>query len=375
MRFLSALASLACVSFAAGAVAKTYTPQNADKYAEERGFQGLEDPAEQAAEVQARDAEPEAMADAARGWFAGAHGGKAAAPAYKGFAHKHGHYVREAMLMPEVDGMDGGAEDEVPEFDDDVDMSLEGYEEAHQDLVARSAEPDFEGMEGVDTSLEGYEVEGDDDEEEDEDDEPSLHARDVQEGEDGEDDEEPVYVDDDEDDLPEGPDHELVARSLEGEGVDTSLEGYGDLDEADADNNGDDEDDDDDDDETPDDPSLHARSVPFRKQGWTKPNMASAVKSAWGSYSTKGGARKVSHPAGGQQHLPHHAREADPEPEAEADPAVRVGKGHHAHSHGGHNPAAAHTSRLGKPAGSHTSWAHKPSGTKKAGKGGWGFPW
>ncbi|KAI6807034.1 hypothetical protein KC332_g7517 [Hortaea werneckii] len=368
MRFLTTLASLACVSFAAGAVAKTYTPQNADKYAEERGFQGLEDPADQAAaEIQARDAEPDALADAARGWFAGAHGGKAAAPAYKGFAHKHGHFVREAMPMPEVDGSVG----DVPEFDDDVDMSLEGYEEAHQDLVARSAMPELEGLEGVDTSLEGYEVEGgeddDDDDDEDEDDEPSLHARDVQEGEEGEDDEEPAYVDDDDDDDLQGPDHELVARSLEGEGVDTSLEGYGDLDEASADNNGDDDDDDEDD----ENPSFHARSVPFRKQGWTKPNMASAVKSAWGSYATKGGARKVSSHHPGHQHLPHHAREADPEPEAEADPEAKGrGKGHHA----GHNHAV-HTSRPGKPSGAQTSWAHKPSGTKKAGKGGWGFPW
>ncbi|KAI7281623.1 hypothetical protein KC345_g4004 [Hortaea werneckii] len=244
MRFLTTLASLACVSFAAGAVAKTYTPQNADKYAEERGFPGLEDPADQAAKIQARDAEPDALADAARGWFAGAaaHGGKAAAPAYKGFAHKHGHFVREAMPMPEVDGVVG----DVPEFDDDVDMSLEGYEEAHQDLVARSAMPELEGLEGVDTSLEGYEVEGDDDDEDvDEDDEPSLHARGVQEGEEGEDDEEPAYVDDDDDDDLQGPDHELVARSLEGEGVDTSLEGYGDLDDTNADNNGDDDDDDD----------------------------------------------------------------------------------------------------------------------------------
>lgn len=360
MRFLTTLASLACVSFAAGAVAKTYTPQNADKYAEERGFQGLDDPADQAAaEIQARDAEPDALADAAKGWFAGAHGGKAAAPAYKGFAHKHGHFVREAMPMPEVDGAVG----DVPEVDDEVDMSLEGYEEAHQALVARSAEPELEGLEGVDTSLEGFEVEGDDDEdgEDDEDDEPSLHARDVQEGEEDEDDEEPAYVDDDDDDL-QGPDHELVARSLEGEGVDTSLEGYGDLDEADADNNGDDDDDDD------DEASIHARSVPFRKQGWTKPNMASAVKSAWGSYATKGGARKVSSHHPGHQHLPHHAREADPKPEAEADPEAK-GRGHHAgHKH------ASHTSRPGKPSGAQTSWAHKPSGTKKAGKAGWGVP-
>ncbi|KAI6903548.1 hypothetical protein KC318_g6946, partial [Hortaea werneckii] len=205
MRFLTTLASLACVSFAAGAVAKTYVPQNADKYAEERGFPGLEDPAEQAAEVQAREAD---------------------APDYEGFAHKNGHYVREAMPMPEeVAGVVGG-DDEVPELDDDVDMSLEGYEEAHQNLVARSAEPPaFEGLEGIDTSLEGYESEGDDDED---DDEPSLHARDVQEGEEGEEDEEDAYADDDDDEDDgelEGEEHELVARSLQEEGVDTSLEG------------------------------------------------------------------------------------------------------------------------------------------------------
>lgn len=390
MRFLTTLASLACVSFAAGAVAKTYTPQNADKYAEERGFPGLEDPAEQAAEVQAREAD---------------------VPDYEAFAQKHGHYVREAMPMPdEVKGVVGGGEgDEVPGFDDDeevdmslegyedahqnlvarsaepefeslegVDTSLEGYEEAHQDLVARSAEPESEGLEGVDTSLEGYESEDDEDDDEEDDDEPSLHARDVQEDED---DEEDAYADgddDDEDDL-EDEDHQLVARSLQDEGVDTSLEGYGDMDEADDDNNGDT---DDDDDEADDEASIQARSVPFRKQGWTKPNMASAVKSAWGTYATKGGARKLSHGgAAAGQHRPHHAREAAPEPEpeaqpeAEADPARRMGggKGHHAHA--GHSHAS-HASRPGnKPTGSKTSWAQKPTGTKKAGRGGWGFPW
>ena len=394
MRFLTTLASLACVSFAAGAVAKTYVPQNADKYAEERGFPGLEDPAEQAAEVQAREAD---------------------APDYEGFAHKAGHYVREAMPMPEdVAGVVGG-DDEVPELDDDVDMSLEGYEDAHQNLVARSAEPEFEslegidtslegyeeahqnlvarsaeppafeGLEGVDTSLEGYESEGDEDdddeEEEDDDDEPSLHARDVQEGEEGEEDEEDAYADDDDDEDDgelEGEEHELVARSLQEEGVDTSLEGYGDMDENDNDGDTDD----DDDDEASDEASLQARSVPFRKQGWTKPNMASAVKSAWGTYATKGGARKLSHGgAAAGQHRPHHAREAAPEPEpeaqpeAEADPARRMGggKGHHAHA--GHSHAS-HASRPGnKPTGSKTSWAQKPTGTKKAGRGGWGFPW
>ncbi|KAI6839799.1 hypothetical protein KC340_g6472 [Hortaea werneckii] len=394
MRFLTTLASLACVSFAAGAVAKTYVPQNADKYAEERGFPGLEDPAEQAADVQAREAD---------------------APDYEGFAQKNGHYVREAMPMPdEVAGVVAGGE--VPELDDDVDMSLEGYEDAHQNLVARSAEPEFEslegidtslegyeeahqnlvarsaeppafeGLDGVDTSLEGYESEGDedddddDDDDEEDDDEPSLRARDVQEGED---DEEDAYADEDDDDEDdgelEGEEHELVARSLQEEGVDTSLEGYGDMDEADDDNNGDT----DDDDEASDEASLQARSVPFRKQGWTKPNMASAMKSAWGSYATKGGARKVHHSHGGGpagQHLPHHAREAAPEPEpeakpeAEADPARGMGgKGHHAHA--GHNHAS-HASRPGnKPTGSKTSWAQKPTGTKKAGRGGWGFPW
>ncbi|KAI7153885.1 hypothetical protein KC349_g8049 [Hortaea werneckii] len=392
MRFLTALASLACVSFAAGAVAKTYTPQNADKYAEERGFPGLEDPAEQAAEVQAREAD---------------------SPDYEGFAHKAGHYVREAMPMPEeVAGVvgGGGEGDEVPELDDDVDMSLEGYEDAHQNLVARSAEPefeslegidtslegyeeahqnlvarsteppDFEGLEGVDTSLEGYEDEGHEDDDED-DDEPSLHVRDVEEGEEGEDDEADDNADDDDDDDEDdgelkGEEHELVARSLQEEGVDTSLDGYGDLDQEDNDdNNGDTDDDDDDDDEA----SIQARSVPFRKQGWTKPNMASAMKSAWGSYATKGGARKVHSHGGGPagQHLPHHAREAAPEPEPEAepeaDPARGMGKGHHAHA--GHDHAS-HASRPGnKPTGSKTSWAQKPTGTKKAGRGGWGFPW
>ncbi|KAI7541524.1 hypothetical protein KC316_g15416, partial [Hortaea werneckii] len=308
MRFLTTLASLACVSFAAGAVAKTYVPQNADKYAEERGFPGLEDPAEQAAEVQAREAD---------------------APDYEGFAHKNGHYVREAMPMPEeVAGVVGG-DDEVPELDDDVDMSLEGYEEAHQNLVARSAEPPaFEGLEGIDTSLEGYESEGDDDED---DDEPSLHARDVQEGEEGEEDEEDAYADDDDDEDDgelEGEEHELVARSLQEEGVDTSLEGYGDMDENDNDDNNGDTDDDDDD-EASDEASLQARSVPFRKQGWTKPNMASAMKSAWGSYATKGGARKVHSHGGGPagQHLPHHAREAAPEPEPEAQPEADPARG------------------------------------------------
>ncbi|KAI7180870.1 hypothetical protein KC316_g1800 [Hortaea werneckii] len=390
MRFLTALASLACVSFAAGAVAKTYTPQNADKYAEERGFPGVQDPAERAAEVQAREAD---------------------APDYEAFAHKNGHYVREAMPMPEevAEVVGGGEGDEMPGLDDDVDMSLEGYEDAHQNFVARSAEPEFEslegidtslegyeeahqnlvarsaeppefeGLEGVDTSLEGYESEGDEDDDEEDDNEPSLHARDVEEDEEGEDDEADDDADDDDDDEDdgelEGEEHELVARSLQEEGVDTSLEGYGDMDEADDDNNGDTDDDDDDDDEA----SIQARSVPFRKQGWTQPNVASAMKSAWGSYATKGGARKVHSHGGGPagQHLPHHAREAAPEPEPEAepeaDPARRMGKGHHAHA--GHNHASSASRPGNKPTGSKTSWEQKPTGTKKAGRGGWGFPW
>ncbi|KAI6909127.1 hypothetical protein KC334_g4218, partial [Hortaea werneckii] len=217
MRFLTALASLACVSFAAGAVAKTYTPQNADKYAEERGFPGLEDPAEQAAEVQAREAD---------------------APDYQGFAHKNGHYLDDDVDMS-LEGYEDAHQNLVarsaePEFEglEGIDTSLEGYEEAHQNLVARSAEPaEFEGLEGVDTSLEGYESEGDeddDDDDEEDDDEPSLHARDVEEGEEGEDDDEDAYADDDDDEDDgelEGEEHELVARSLQEEGVDTSLEG------------------------------------------------------------------------------------------------------------------------------------------------------
>ncbi|GAB1740980.1 hypothetical protein NU219Hw_g6234t1 [Hortaea werneckii] len=361
MRFLTALASLACVSFAAGAVAKTYTPQNADKYAEERGFQGLEDPTEQASAAAAAAAVDDVQAR------------EAAVPDYEAFAHKHGHYVREAMPMPEdvagdvggeVEGEGEADEDEVPEFDDDVDMSLEGYEDAHRNLVARSAEPEFESLEGIDTSLEGYESEDDDEDDDDEDDdEPSLHVRDVEEGEEGEDDEEDAYADeDDDDDDLEGDDHELVARSLEEEGVDTSLEGYGDMNEADDD---DDADADSDDSDDSDEASIQARSVPFRKQGWTKPNMASAVKSAWGTYATKGGARKVHSHGRAGQHLPHHAREADPEPEAEADPArgMMGGKGHHAHAAGPKHASHA-SSRPGKP-----------TATKKAGRGGWGFPW
>ncbi|KAK5125732.1 hypothetical protein LTR85_012006 [Meristemomyces frigidus] len=185
MRFL---VTLACVTVASGAVARKIQTVGWDKYAEERGYAGHDDPMEHAS-VHAREADPEVT----QAWEH-AHGGKA--PTYKGYGEgEHGHFVARS----EHYDMEGHRDHEshghmlprdIPDFGgEDVDTSLEGYY-TEAELHARSI-PEFD-EEDVDTSLEGYGDFG-------------LHVRSV-----------PDFGGEDVDTSLEGyDDHEIYARSEE----------------------------------------------------------------------------------------------------------------------------------------------------------------
>ncbi|KAK4902755.1 hypothetical protein LTR27_000694 [Elasticomyces elasticus] len=181
MHFLPALA---LATLATGVVAKRIPSPGWDKYAEERGFAGYEDPREMGhGGLHAREADAEAEAS-----WEHAHGGKA--PSYKPYGEHEGygqHHARAAEPSFHGNRYGHGLQDfhhekqhharEVPDFGGlEVDTSLAGY------VVERSAPghfghaheaqhhgghhardiPDF-GGEDVDTSLAGY----------------VLHARDV----------------------------------------------------------------------------------------------------------------------------------------------------------------------------------------------------
>ncbi|KAK4542190.1 hypothetical protein LTR36_007037 [Oleoguttula mirabilis] len=261
-------ATFACVAVASGAVARKIQPIGWDKYAEERGFPGHDDPMEHAS-VHAREADPEAT----QAWEH-AHGGKA--PTYKGYGEsEHGHFVARSESY-EIEHDPHGHEEsrdhfferDVPDFgEEEVDTSLEGYGE-ESELHTRSI-PVFDDEE-VDTSLEGY---GD---------EFELNARSI-----------PDFDEDDVDVSLEG--YTLHARSepeFDEEDVDTSLEGYG---ESELDARSEEEW------EEEATKSLHhsatgsyhghedSRTAWSEHSAWTKPtHVARAIKSAWDHYSGKG---------------------------------------------------------------------------------------
>ncbi|KAK3634922.1 hypothetical protein LTR56_005829 [Elasticomyces elasticus] len=397
MHFLPALA---LATFATGVVAKKIPSPGWDKYAEERGFAGYEDPREMGhGGLHAREADAEAEAS-----WSHAHGGKALS--YKPYGEHEGyeqHHARAAEPSFHGNRYGHGVQDfhhekqhharEVPDFGGlEVDTSLAGY------VVERSAPehfghaheaqhhgghhardiPDFDG-EDVDTSLAGYVLHARDVPDFDEEDVDTslegldLHARDVPDFGDEEVDtslagyvlhtrDVPEFDEEDVDTSLEGLD--LHARDIPdfgGEDVDISLEGY----------------------------VLHARDVPE----FDDEEDVDASLEGYSLYAREAEAEArmpYKHASPAQPfHRPHHAREA----EAEAEPAFNWEEEAHKHSshmakttHGvapqgwrvhARDPAnthhAAHPTEVhGWPAeAKHT--ASKTAAPKKS--GGWGFPW
>lgn len=343
MRFFT---TLACMAVASGAAARKIQTVGWDKYAEERGFAGYDDPMENA-KVDVR--EPDA--EATQAWEQ-AHGGKA--PVYKAYGEDEDEHGRLAARMN--DRYHGHfIPRDVPDFgDEDVDTSAEGY-----DLEARSEHAHG----GKAPAYKGYS----------EDEHGELHTRWT-----------PVFDEDVDTSLEDYGEHGIHARSQhEWEDEESKWRSASHHSEK---------------------PSHTAAWS--EQTAWTKPtHIARAIKDAWEHYSGKGeeAAEEPKHQhyarnaKGKLVYTPmkhaevdyellhsslHYAREA----EAAYAHGFREGMAHSYKSIAARNaeahdePASAH--RAAHPSASRTAWKDESESWIKATKtanpsktGGWGIPW